>query len=138
MKLINGSRGSGKTEAIIRYAYENCCLILCVSKAHIDIIKRKAIELDLDIIEPMRFKDYFSSDLQIWSKIGFERGQFEIVVDELEFCLKDFFEEEISVATGTIPTIHPQTFSISQRFNNCKCYMSDKEYKENVLGEWNL
>lgn len=35
MKLINGNRSSGKTTALIKYAYENNALILC----HLLLIK---------------------------------------------------------------------------------------------------
>ena len=108
MKIITGSRGSGKTEALIRYAHDNKALILCSTMTECKFIKQKAIERGLSILDPMKFEDYF---------FGKGRGMFpdikkqpEIVIDELPRCLQMCFKANISLATGTMPTIHPQDY----------------------------
>lgn len=114
MKLINGSRGSGKTHALIKYAHENNCLILTHSHVSARIIKNRAIELKLNILEPMTFEEYFDDELFKRKGLVFNRGQFPIVVDELDSCLSNFLGEKIECATGTIKTIHPTDYLISE------------------------
>ena len=115
MTIITGSRGSGKTEALIRYAHKNSALILCPTVAECRFIKKRATEQGLSILDPMKFEDYF---------FGRGRGIFldvrqpEIVIDELPRCLQMCFKANISLATGTMPTMHPQDYINLNAFVN--------------------
>ena len=132
MKIITGSRASGKTEALIRYAHDNKALILCSTRHQCNLIKRRAMHQGLDILDPMVFSDFFKRG----SDVPLDKTKnLEIVIDELPSCLRGYFEANISLATGTIPTMHPQDYI------NLSLFSKDNEYIEFInedMGIWNL
>ena len=129
MKIITGSRGLGKTEALIRYAHENSALILCTTMTEYRFIKKRAMEQGLSILDPMKFEDYFfGSGRGMFSDV---KKQPEIIIDELPRCLQMCFKANISLATGTIPTIHPQDYinlNTFVKYNN--------EFLNEYVGIW--
>lgn len=134
MKIINGSRGSGKTTALINYAYKNNCIILCHNGGHVRFVREKAIELGLEILEPMVFKEYFNDDEFRRKGLCFQRGDFNIVVEELDLCLTSLLGERIDCATGTIPTMHPTDYNASLIYEREKAFREG--YYEELLGIW--
>ncbi|EGT3659691.1 hypothetical protein C4071_00720 [Clostridioides difficile] len=108
MKLINGNRSSGKTTALIKYAYENNALILCHSIANKNYIINLAKTMNLDIINPRTFKEYMFNGSKIYDTKAINGislkidPHIKIVVDDIDCCLTSILGQHIDCATGTI------------------------------------
>lgn len=149
MKLINGARRSGKTRALLEYCNNNRRrVIVCPNELIRRVLLEKAEELRITLIKPLTIIEYKQlvldnpnpiflcevgdnqvTPLALTSMATPEMYEGTFCFEELDECL-NMLGIRVSVATGTIPTIHPQTYILSKSVPEI-----DKEHE---LGVWDL
>lgn len=149
MRLLNGTRQSGKTRALLEYCNNSRRkVIVCPNELTKRILLDKAEELKITLIKPLTVREYKQlvlmnpnpiflcevennhvTPLALTSIPTPEIYEGTFCFEELDQCLR-ILGINIEVATGTIPTLHPQTYLM-----NKKVPRIDQELG---LGVWNL
>lgn len=111
MKIINGERGSGKTDGLIFAAYATGARIIAPSNAMAKRIADRAKERGIDILPPMGYHDYLDGP----GKLAATQRE-PILIDEAETIIKEalelWFRKEVIAVTISEPqikTLFPET-----------------------------
>lgn len=104
MKVINGERGSGKTDGLIFTAHATGARIIAPSEAMARIIAERAKERGIDILPPMGYNAYLDGP----AKMGAERRT-PILIDEAESIIEEalrlWFRSDVIAVTISEPQI---------------------------------
>lgn len=145
MQLLNGSRQSGKTTALLEYCNGKEVIVVCYNQNACNIVKQKATKDGYVLrYEPITITHYMNliknSEVFIdakgkasWDRSG-KRFKGEFVCEELQTCL-EFLGLNFKIATSTIPVTHPQNY-IAYKRSTRQNLAPKKDILHKIIGEF--